>query len=104
MASRIKTFCDESTFSSANYGLVAVYRPWEEHYNFQCVSVATNSGYLFFVGGRILHCIERNLDGLQYKHILKTIMAPYVKLLYPKGVIQFHQDLSSIHDSNWGQE
>ena len=59
MASRIKTFSDETAFSSANDGLVLVYRPWEEHYNFQCVSLSTNSGYLFFVGARILHCIER---------------------------------------------
>ena len=101
MASRITTFCDESTFSSANDGLVV---PWEEHYNFQCVSVSINSGYLFFDGGRILHCIEGHLDGLQYKNILKTIIVPYVRLLYPNTIIQFQQDHSSIHDSNWVQE
>jgi len=101
MASRRKTFCDESTFGSANDGLVAVYRSWEEHYNFQCVSVSTNSGCLFFVGGRILHCIERHLGGLQHKHILKTTMVTYVRLLYPNTVMQFQQDLSFIHDSRF---
>jgi len=59
---------------------------------------------MFFVGSRILLCIEKHLDGLQYEHILKTIMVPYVRLLYRNRVIQFQQDHSSIHDSNWAQE
>jgi hypothetical protein len=100
MASRIKTFSDKSTFSSANDGFVLVYRPWQEHYNFQCVSVPTNSGYLFFVGATILHCIERHLDGLQYMHILKTIIMPYIRLVYANRLIQFQQDHYCIHVSN----
>jgi hypothetical protein len=100
MASRIKTFSDKSTFSSANDRLVLVYRPWEEHYNFQCVSVSTNSRYLFFVWARILHCIERQLDGLQFMHILKTIMVPYIRLVCANRVIQFQQDHYCIHVSN----
>jgi len=31
-------------------------------------------------------------------------MVPFVRLLYPNTVIQFQQDHSSIHDSNWVQE
>jgi hypothetical protein len=37
-------FTDESTFSSANDGLVLVYRPWGEHYTLQYMSPSTRSG------------------------------------------------------------
>jgi len=98
---RMKTFFDESTFNSANNGLLVVYRSWEDHYNFQYVSVSTNSGCFFFVEGRILHCIETHLGGLQHKHILKTTMVTDVRLLYPNTVMQFQQDHSYSHDSRF---
>jgi hypothetical protein len=47
---------------------------------------------------------EKHRDSLQYKHILKHIMVPSVRVLYPDGVIQFQQDHSSIHDSCVVQE
>jgi hypothetical protein len=52
----------------------------------------------------MLHCIERHLDALQYKHILKTVMVPSIRLLYPNRIIQFQQNHSSIHDSNLVQK
>jgi hypothetical protein len=41
---------------------------------------------------------EEHLDGLQYKHILKHIQVPPVRVLYPSAVIHFQQDHCSIHD------
>jgi hypothetical protein len=52
----------------------------------------------------MLHCIEGHLDGHQYNHILQNIMVPYVRMLYPDGIIHFQQDHSSIHDSRVVQE
>jgi hypothetical protein len=63
---------------------------------------------LFTVGAgshiKGLHHIEGNLDGLQYKHILQNVQVPFVRMLYPDGIIQFWQDHSSIHDSRVVQE
>ena len=66
---------------------------------------------LFDVGGWIsheragmIHHIEGHLDGLQYKHILQNIIVPYVRMLYPSGIIHFQQDHASIHDSCVVQE
>jgi hypothetical protein len=103
---------DESTFSSANDGLVLVYRPWGECYNSQYMSTSTRIGcvsvhrwdWISHKGVGILHHIEDDLDGLQYKHILKHVMVPSVRVLNPDGVIQFHQDLFSFHDSRVVQE
>jgi hypothetical protein len=99
-------FSDESTFSSANYGPILVYRPRGKRYSFQYVSTSRRSGrvsvhcwcWSSHEGARIPHHIEEHPDGLQYKHILKHVMAPSVRVLYPDGVIQFQQDHSSIHD------
>jgi hypothetical protein len=40
----------------------------------------------------ILHHMEKHVDGLQYKHILKHVMMLSVRVLYPDEVIQFQQD------------
>jgi hypothetical protein len=68
------TFSDESTFSSANYGPVLVYRPHGECHHSQYVSTSPRSGHasvqcwcwISHEGAGILHCIEEHLDGLQY--------------------------------------
>jgi hypothetical protein len=105
-------FSDKSTFSSANDGPALVYRPWGECYNSQYISTSTRSGrvsvhcwgWISHEEAGILHRIEEHLEGLQYKHILKHVMVPSVRVLYPDGVIQFQQDHSSIHDSRVVQE
>jgi hypothetical protein len=45
-----------------------------------------------------------HLDSLQNKHILKNVMAPSVRMLYPDGIIQFQQDHSSIRGCRVVQE
>ena len=55
-------------------------------------------------GTRMLHHIERHLDGFQYMHILQNVMVPSVRMLFPRGIIQFEQDHSSIHDCRVVQE
>ena len=55
-------------------------------------------------GTRMLHRIECHLDGFQYTHILQNVIVPYVRTLYPRGIIQFQQDHSSIHDCRVVQE
>jgi len=105
-------FTDESTFTSANDGLVLVYRPQRQRYNPQYMSTCKRSGRVFvncwgcisLEGRGILHRIEGHLDGLQYQHILQNVMAPSVWILYPEGIIHFQQDHSSIHDSRVVQE
>ena len=62
-------FSDESTFSSANDGLVLVYVLRGEHYNSQYVSTCTHSGHvpvhcwdwISHEGAGMLHCIEGHL-------------------------------------------
>jgi hypothetical protein len=86
-------FNDESTFSSANHGSVLVYRLRGEHYKSQYVSTSTHSCCVS------VHCwswISHEGAGiLQYKHILKHVMVPSVRVLYPDGLIQFQQDHAS---------
>jgi hypothetical protein len=105
-------FSDESTFSSANDWPALDYRPGGERYNSQYVSTSTRSGrvsvrcwgWISHEGSGIFHHIEQHLEDLRYKHILKHVMVPSVRVLYPDGVIQFQQDHSSIHDSRVVQE
>jgi hypothetical protein len=93
-------FCDESTFSSTNDGLVLVYRPWGERYNSQYVSNSTCSGHvcvhcwgwISHEGAGILHFVEEHPDGLQYKYILKHVIVPSVRVLYTNRVIHLKQD------------
>jgi hypothetical protein len=47
----------------------------------------------------LLHRIDGGLDGAQYLHILKDIMVPSVREMYPDGVINFQQDQSPVHKS-----
>jgi len=100
-------FSDESTFTSANDGLVLVYRPQGQRYNPQYMSTCKHSGrvsancwgWISHEGGGILHRIEGHLDSLQYQHILQNVMVPSVWMLYCEGIIHLQQDHSSIHDS-----
>jgi len=105
-------FTDESTFTSANDGLVLVYRPQGQRYNMQYMSTCKRSGHvsvncwgwISHEESGILHHIEGQLDGLQYQHILQNITVPSVQMLYPDGIIHLQQDHSSIHDSRVVQE
>jgi hypothetical protein len=60
-------------------------------------------GWISHEGAGMIHLIGR-LDGLQYKQILQKVTVPYVRMLYPDGIIHFQQDHSSIHDSRVVQE
>jgi hypothetical protein len=79
-------FSDESIFSSANDGLVLVYRPRGKRYNCQYMSTCKCGGrvsvycwcWISYEGARMLHPMEGHLDGLQYKHILQNVMVPSV--------------------------
>jgi len=105
-------FTKESTFTSANDGLVLVYRLQGQRYNPQYMSTCKCSGrvsvtcwgWISDEGDGILHCIEGHLDGLQYQHILQNVMVPSVRMLYPEGIIHLQQDHSSTHDSCVVQE
>jgi len=52
----------------------------------------------------MLYRVEGRLDSLHYQHILQNAMLPFVRTLYPDGIIHFQQDHSSIHDSRLVQE
>ena len=74
-------FTDESTFTSANDGLVSVYRPQGQRYNPHYMSTCKRSsrvsvicwGWISHEGAGILHLIEGHLDGQQYQHILQKV-------------------------------
>jgi hypothetical protein len=51
-------FTDESTFSSANDGLVLVYRPQGEHYNLQYISTCKRSGRVSVGAGSPMKGLE----------------------------------------------
>jgi hypothetical protein len=100
-------FSDESMFSSANDGPVRVYRPQGTHYNAEYVKESACSarisvavwGWISLRGIGLLHRIDGRLDGAQYLHILRDIMVPSMREMYPDGVIHFQQDQSPVHKS-----
>jgi hypothetical protein len=53
---------------------------------------------------RILNPIEKQYDGLQYKHTLRNVMVTSVRLLYPDGAMQFQKGNPYILDSCVVQE
>jgi hypothetical protein len=93
-------FSDESVVSSANDGPVRVYRPQGTRYNAEFVKESARCGHVSVAvwgwissrGIRLLHKIDGRLDGAQYFHILRDIMVPSVREMYPDGVIHFQQD------------
>jgi hypothetical protein len=101
-----ESFSDESVFSSANDAPVRVYRPRDplnaeyvkESARCGRVSVAV-WGWISSRGIGLLHRIDGCLDWVQYLHILRDIMVPSVREMYPDGVINFWQDQSLIHNS-----
>jgi hypothetical protein len=99
-------FSDESVFPSANDGPVRVYRPQGTRYNAEYVKESARSGRVSVAvwgwisrGIGLLHRIDGRLDGAQYLHILRDIMVPSVREMYPDGLINFQQDQSSVHKS-----
>jgi hypothetical protein len=89
-----------------------VYRPQGTRYNaeyvkesarFGRVSVAV-CGWFSSRGIGLLHRIDGRLDGAQYLHILRDIMVPSVREMYRDGVINFQQDQSPVHNSQFLQE
>jgi hypothetical protein len=102
-------FSDESVFSSANDGPVRVYRPQRTCYNAQYVKESARSGrvsvtvwgWISSRGMGLLHRIDGRLDGTQYLHILRDIMVPSVREMYPEGVINFQPDQSPVHKSQF---
>jgi hypothetical protein len=104
-------FSDESVFYSANDGPVRVHRPQGTRYNAEYVNESARSGrvsvavwgWISSRGIGLLHRIDGRLDGAQYLHILKDIMVPSVREMYPDGVINFQQDQSPVHKSQFLQ-
>jgi hypothetical protein len=100
-------FSDESVLSSATDGLVRVYRPQGTHYNAEYMKESARSGHVSVaVWGWISSCgigLLRRIDGrlnrAQCLHILRDIMVPSVREMYPVGVINFQQDQSRVHKS-----
>jgi hypothetical protein len=94
-------------FSLANDGLERVYRPQGTRYNAEYVKESARSGrvsaevwgWISSRGIGLLHRIDGRLDGAQYLHILRDIMVPSVREMYPDGVINFQQDQSPVHKS-----
>lgn len=105
-------FSDESVFSSANDGPVRVYRPRGTRHYPAYVHECTRSGRVSVMcwgwissrGIGVLHRIQDRLDGTQYLHILRDIMVPSVRQMYPDGEIYFQHDNSSVHKSKLVQE
>jgi hypothetical protein len=60
------------------------------------VSVAV-WGWISSRGTRLLHRTDGRLNGAQYLHILRYIMVPSVREMFPDGVINFQQDQSPVH-------
>ena len=106
-------FSDECTFSSTNDGPTVVYRPRGTRYDPRYVTHKRSSGHVTVCawgwmsshGLGVLHRVENRLTAEQYLHILKNVMLPSVRSIYPDGVIQFQQDRSPIHTArlvhNW---
>jgi hypothetical protein len=92
-------------FSSANDGPVRVYRPRGTRYNAEYVKESARSGrvsvavwgWISSRGIGLLHGIDGRLDAAQYLHILRDIMVPSVREMYPDGVINFQPDQSPVH-------
>jgi hypothetical protein len=101
-------FSDEFVFSSANDGPVRVYRPQGTRYNAEYVEESARSGRISVAvwgwissrGIGLPHRIDCRLYGAQYLHILRDIMVPSVREMYPDGVINFQQDQSPVHKSH----
>lgn len=106
-------FTDECTFSSVNEGPLRVYRPRSTRYERQYTKMVARSGrfsvsvwgWMSADGLGILHRIQGKLNAEQYLHILKNVMIPSVRHLYPEGTIEFQQDNAPIHTAqliqNW---
>jgi hypothetical protein len=100
-------FSDESVFSSENEGPLRVHRPQGTRYNAQYVKESARSGSVSVAvwglissrGIGLLHRIDGRLNGAQYFHILRDIMVPSVRDMYPDGIINFRQDQSPVHKS-----
>jgi len=83
-------FTDESAFTSVNDGPVLVYTPQGECYNLQYMSACKRSGHvsvhcwgwISHEGAGVLFHIVGHLDGLQYHHILQTVMVPALSRWY----------------------
>jgi hypothetical protein len=97
-------FSDESVLSSVNDGPVHVYRPQGTRYNAEYVKESARSGRVSvavwgWISSRGMGLIDGHLDVAQYLHILRDIMVPSVREIYPDGVINFQQDQSPVHKS-----
>jgi hypothetical protein len=100
-------FSNESVFSSADDGPVRVCRPQGTRYNAEYVKESARSGrvsvavwgWISSRGIGLLDRIDGHLDGAQYLHVLRDIMVPSVREMYPDGVINFQQDQSPVHKS-----
>jgi hypothetical protein len=100
-------FSDESVLSSANDGPVRVYRPQGTRYNAGYAKESARSGHVSVAvwewissrGIGLLHRIDGRLDWVQYLHILRDIMVPSVREMYPDGVNNFQQEQSPVHKS-----
>lgn len=92
-------FSDEKVFSSANEGPQIVYRPNNSRYDPDYVFQRQQSGrfsvstwgWISAAGGGVLWRVDGNLTGLQYRDILRDVMVPSVRVLYPDGPFEFQQ-------------
>jgi hypothetical protein len=93
-------FSDESVLSSANDGPVRVYRHQGTRYNAEYVKESARSGsvsvavwgWISSRGIGLFRRIDGRLNRAQYLHILREIMVPSVREMYPDGIINFKQD------------
>jgi hypothetical protein len=76
--------------------------PQGTRYNAEYVKESARSGRVSLAvwgctssrGIGLLHRIDGRLDGAQFLHILRDIMVPLAREMYPDGVINFQQDQS----------
>lgn len=92
-------FSDEKTFSSSNDGPQIVYRPNNSRFDPKYVHQRQKSGrfsvcawgWMSAAGGGPLWLVDGHLTGEQYRDILRDVMVPSVRVLYPDGPISFQQ-------------
>jgi hypothetical protein len=98
-------FSDESVLSSADDEPVPVHRSQGTHYNAEYVKESARFGHVSVAvwglissrGIGLLHRIDGRLDGAQYLHILRHIVVPSVREMYPDEVINFQRNQSPFH-------
>lgn len=100
-------FSDEKIFQSSYNGKIKVFRPPGTRFQDPYVNKVRRNprfsvnvwGWLSVRGLGILHNIENRLNSEEYINILRNVMVPSVRRLYPDNNFIFLQDNCPVHKS-----